>query len=241
MKQAILLNFILIFIECSGIVENQPYGETIVVLTFDDAHSSIFQNAYPTMKEFGYVATNYVPTGWVGNCDRLTLDQLQLLEKEGGWETGGHTITHANLTQIDLDSAEVEIVGCWKFLKDHDLKHASFALPVGHSNTEVTKIIKRYFNSIRTSEDFKMKCPIDPFSLGYYDARNTDGSEKINGRILRGISNHECLVIIGFHRIIDNKQAHSRAITPQEFWEILEFIRNRNLRVMTISQAIEQL
>ena len=235
------LFFILIpiffFFGCSGIIDNEPFGDTIVVLTFDDAHFSIFRNAYPIMREFGYTGTNYV----LSTKDSLALEAFHILEDEGGWETGGHTVHHANLSQISLDEAEAEIVGGWRFLKENNLKHSTFALPCGHANAGVIEIIKKYFDSIRSSEDHKMKCPIDPYSLGYYDARNTDGSGKIIGRILRGIANHECVVIIGFHRIIEEKERHSRAITPREFREVLEFIRDRNLRVMTISEAIEEL
>jgi hypothetical protein len=55
------------------------------------------------MQEFGYAGTNYVPTGALGASEHLTLEELHILEDEGGWETGGHTINHANLTQISLD------------------------------------------------------------------------------------------------------------------------------------------
>jgi peptidoglycan/xylan/chitin deacetylase (PgdA/CDA1 family) len=210
------------------------------VLTFDDAHWSIFDVAYPMMRTFGYVGTNYVHTGMIDQPNFLTLAQLHILEKEG-WETGGHTVNHANLTQVDLETAEREIVGGWQYLRDHHLTHDTFALPAGHANEATMRIIKKYFSSIRNSEDLKMRCPIDPYGLGYYDARNTDGSEKIIGRILSGIAHHECIVIIGFHRILEDKDTFSRSVTPQEFREILEFLQDRDLQIMTISEAIETL
>ena len=240
MKKILLTSLIPIFLVggCADILNNELYKETVIAFTFDDAHFSIFHNAYPIMQEFEFAATNYIHTGAVNTEQHLTLTELHILEDEGDWETGGHTINHVNLTHISLEKAEAEIGGCWQFLKDNNLKHNSFALPSGHTNAEVTKIIRKYFNSIRQSEDYKMKCPLDRYSLGYYYASNTDGSEKIIGRILRGIVNHECLVIIGFHRVCEDKASHPRAITPQEFREIMEFVKDRSLRVMTISKAI---
>lgn len=228
---------ILVLMGCSKIVDPEPAGETTIVLTFDDNHQSIFENAYPIMQEFGYTGTNYIYTAGIDEPERLTLSQLHELET-AGWETGGHTVNHANLTDLSIAESETEIKNCWLFLKENNLDYRTFALPSGHANQETLDIIKTYFHSIRSSEDFKMKCPLDGYSLGYYDARNTDGSEKVIARILSGIANHECLVIIGFHRIIADKESHSRAVTPQEFREILSFIQDRNLPVMTISQAL---
>ena len=243
MKEVLLFILIMLFLffGCAEILNNEPFGEIVVALTFDDTHFSIYKNAYPITQEFGYSVTNYIHTGVVNTENHLTLEELHILEDEGGWETGGHTVNHVNLTHITLEMAEAEIKGCWQFLKENNLEHNAFALPSGHSNANVTEIIKKYFNSIRQSEDYKMKCPIDRYSLGYYYASNTDGSGKIIGRILRGITNHEYLVIIGFHRVVEHKETHPRAITPQEFREILQFIQDRNLRVLTVSQAIKEL
>jgi len=226
---------------CTHIFDSDSNRETVVVLTFDDAHRSIYETAFPLMQKYGFPATNYINTGILNTDDRLTVEELHILEDEGGWETGGHTIHHVNLPQIDIEEAEAEIAGGWKFLKDHNLKHRTFALPSGHANFEVIKIIKKYFDSIRGSEDFKMKYPVDRYSLGYYDTRNDDGSEKIIGRILRGITHHECVVIIGFHYILAEKELHSRAITPQEFEEILEFLHERKMKVMTVSEMLGEI
>ncbi|MBN1293121.1 MAG: polysaccharide deacetylase family protein [Candidatus Latescibacteria bacterium] len=225
---------------CQYLYNSESYHETVVVITFDDAHKSIYTKAFPLMQKYGYPATNYVPVNRLDIEDHLTVGELHILEDEGGWETGGHTVHHVNLPQVKIEEAEKEIAGCFDFLVENSLQHCTFALPSGHANEEIIGIIKKYFSSIRGSEDFKMTCPADCYSLGYYDARNTDGSEKIIARILRGITNHECVVIIGFHYIYADKSLHSRAVTPQEFNEVLEFINERNLKVKTVSQMLEE-
>ncbi len=226
---------------CQYIYDSEPNHETVVVFTFDDAHSSIYTEAFPLMQKYGFPATNYVPISRLNTEDHLTVEELHILEEKGGWETGGHTVHHVNLPQTSIEEAEQEIAGCKEFLKDHNLQHRTFALPSGHANEETLSIIKKHFSSIRGSEDFKVTCPVDRYSLGYYYACNTDGSEKIIGRILRGMANHECVVILGFHYIYADKSLHSRAVTPQEFSEILEFIHERNLKVKTVSQMLEEL
>ncbi|MBN1482077.1 polysaccharide deacetylase family protein [candidate division KSB1 bacterium] len=233
------LLFILLF-DCSDINQHNPFGQPIIVFTFDDAHKSIIENAFPLFEHFGYVATNYVPIDFIKKPWNMNVQDLIFLE-EHGWETGGHGKTHADLNQIGLDSARTEIYLSWKFLRDHQLSHASFALPNGHGNEQVRCCIRDYFCSIRSSEDYKMSCPIDPLWLGYYDARPSDGASGLQCRILRGIQNHECLIIIGFHQVIADKYTMPRAITPQELHDTLEFVKKRHLPVMTISQAIAAL
>lgn len=241
MKKKLLFIIILLLLNftCSLMPDPDLKGEAIIVLTFDDLHESIFKNAYPIMQEFGYSGTNYVTTGCVDMDSCLSLNELHILESEGGWESGGHTINHAMLTQLSLAEAEKEIQGCFEFLKVNNLKHNSFALPSGFVNADVIEILEKYFKSIRGSTDIKIKPPIDPYYLGYFGVRSTDDPANVIGRILSGIANHECLLIIGFHRILNNKDIHPRVITPQEFSDVLEFIHDRNLRVMTISEAIE--
>ena len=235
-----LIAIVIIVCGCEYLYNSESYRETVVVITFDDAHESIYTEAYPLMRKYDYPATNYVPVNRLDIGDHLTVKELHILEDEGGWETGGHTVHHVNLPQISIEEAEQEVAGCYDFLIENNLQHRTFALPSGHANEETLDIIKDYFSSIRGSEDFKMTCPVDCYSLGYYDARNTDGSEKIIARILNGIANHECVVIIGFHYIYEDKSLHSRAVTPQEFGEVLEFIHDRNLTVKTVSQMLEE-
>ncbi len=231
---------LIIALNCSNWLDPEPAGDTIVVLTFDDAHISIFTIAYPLMQEFSFKGTNFVHSNAIGQTDRFSLEQWHIMEDEGGWESGGHTMSHANLTAISPEAAEAEIRGSRQYMVENGLRHDAFALPSGHANAEVMKIIKEYFENCRSSEDFKHNCPIDPFSLGYYFVNYTTSVEDIKSRILRGIVNHECMVIIGFHKFAEDKEGVTAAIRPQEFKEVLQFLRDRQLRVMTISEAISR-
>lgn len=70
-----------------------------VVITIDDGYRSAYDVAYPLLREYGYPATLFVYTDFVGQTPRsLTWDQLRTM-KAAGFEIGSHTVSHADLTR----------------------------------------------------------------------------------------------------------------------------------------------
>lgn len=61
-----------------------------VMFSFDFATRSIYETAYPIMKQRGIVGCAAVPTDNVGNADRLTWDELKEMQDDG-WELASMT------------------------------------------------------------------------------------------------------------------------------------------------------
>lgn len=87
-----------------------------VAITFDDGYRNILTNAVPILKRYGFVATMFVPTKWIGqnnswdadtDCFPLEIadeDDLRVAEKHGiAIESHGHA--HIDLEQADLSTA----------------------------------------------------------------------------------------------------------------------------------------
>lgn len=73
-------------------------GNPKFVFTFDDAWRTVYENAYPKMKQAGIVGTNYVIGEYIANQREFsnwfqTVDMLKDLEKNG-WCNGNHTWLH---------------------------------------------------------------------------------------------------------------------------------------------------
>lgn len=68
-----------------------------VVLTFDDGYLDVFQNAFPILSEYGYVASFYIIANTVDAPGSLSTKKLKKL-LANGWEIGSHSMTHADLT-----------------------------------------------------------------------------------------------------------------------------------------------
>ncbi|KAB2640166.1 MAG: polysaccharide deacetylase family protein [Verrucomicrobia bacterium] len=68
--------------------------EKSVLLTFDDGWKSVFTDALPILKEFGYPFTLYLYKNYIdGGKKALTSDMIQQLLQQGG-ALGSHSVSH---------------------------------------------------------------------------------------------------------------------------------------------------
>jgi peptidoglycan/xylan/chitin deacetylase (PgdA/CDA1 family) len=118
----------------------------LAAISFDDAMRNNLTTALPILRELGMTATLYVPTGWLGGHSPwigpggdnaiLTADELPELVA-AGWEIGAHTLTHADLSQLDYESCRREIEGSCRALKEiTGVDVQTLAYPFGHYGTE---------------------------------------------------------------------------------------------------------
>ncbi len=235
-----LLFFLLIFSGCNLNESDAPLNSPLIVLTFDDGSRSIYELAFPEMQKYSFPGVNFIPTGWINYTGFLTLEEIKELEN-AGWETGGHSVTHANLTTIPIDSARAEIRKNYEQLIKYGLKHRCFALPSGHSNTETEAIIKEYFEIIRTSYNERYHCPLNTDRLGYYQVEDNDDSNSLLMRVTHGIIEGECLIIFGFHSFTNDEPNSITNIRFTVFKEFLEGLNKQNIEVVTLSEAVDRL
>ena len=230
----------LIFVSCE-ITTDIASEKTYVIITFDDQHESIYTTALPIMQEFGFKATNVINTGVIGSEDELTWAQVEELEFEHEWETAGHTLHHITLTTTPIELVEHEIYQDWQNLKDHGLSHETFALPSGKANQEHYNIILQYYKNVRTSLNCVTFAPIDRTDLGYYAYLSGYSAANAKARIMRAKQNKECIVTIGFHRVLEQSDGHPTNCKPEDFYKIMQFIDDNNFEVITIKEACELL
>jgi peptidoglycan/xylan/chitin deacetylase (PgdA/CDA1 family) len=73
--------------------------EKPVVITFDDGHLSVYENAFPIMQELGFPGVFYIVANRInGSPDFVTIEQIKEMV-EAGWEIGSHSYSHPDLTQ----------------------------------------------------------------------------------------------------------------------------------------------
>lgn len=68
-----------------------------VIITFDDGNLDVYENAFPILREVGFVGAVYVVSNRLGAEGFLGGEQLAELAA-AGWEIGSHSYSHADLT-----------------------------------------------------------------------------------------------------------------------------------------------
>lgn len=70
-----------------------------VVISFDDGYRSVYDHAFPIMREFGFVGVACVYPQFIGTSGGMTWGQLQELAS-AGWSIECHSLTHADLSKV---------------------------------------------------------------------------------------------------------------------------------------------
>jgi peptidoglycan/xylan/chitin deacetylase (PgdA/CDA1 family) len=139
--------------ELLGFLEyRQAIPKRSVIITIDDGYRSTYEIVYPIMKKYGFRATLFIYTAFVGaSRNAVTWDQLREMKKYG-FEIGSHTIGHIDLTKRlpgEKDAAFLqritkELKGS-KELLDSKLAQQTdvLAFPYGKSNKDVLEVVSK--------------------------------------------------------------------------------------------------
>ncbi|WP_434340554.1 polysaccharide deacetylase family protein [Motilimonas cestriensis] len=110
-----------------------------IAITFDDGYLDNLTNALPALTEYQFPATLFMVTRaapavsqWSPNPKPLlSPQQLQQLDEQG-WEIGGHTCHHLDLTRLSASQSQQQINNCKDDLEQQLGKAVnSFAYPFG--------------------------------------------------------------------------------------------------------------
>lgn len=124
-----------------------------VAITFDDGYEDNFFNALPILVRHGVKASFFLATGFIDRnpkvMDRmrrmrradvtgLTWEQVSSID-QAGMQIGSHTVTHANLAELNEKSAWIELSDSKRVIEDHLGKEVvSLAYPYGLPGRHIT-------------------------------------------------------------------------------------------------------
>jgi peptidoglycan/xylan/chitin deacetylase (PgdA/CDA1 family) len=123
-----------------------------VVIAIDDGNKSAYKIAYPILRKYGYTATLFIYTDFVGiSKGAVTWEQLKGM-KAAGFEIGSHTKSHSDLTkQREGEShaeykarVENELLGSKRLLDEKLGQNTIYlAFPYGRYNERVLAICEQ--------------------------------------------------------------------------------------------------
>lgn len=116
--------------------------EKSIILTFDDGNENVYLNAFPLMKEFGFIGEVYIIANRINAEGFLTRKQIEEL-LSSGWEIGSHGMKHIDLV-LNPEASRDEIGTSKKKIEDMlDIKLTSFAYPYGKATTITMDWVKQ--------------------------------------------------------------------------------------------------
>jgi peptidoglycan/xylan/chitin deacetylase (PgdA/CDA1 family) len=93
--------------QLQGFLEGrQPLPQRSVVITFDDGYESVHRHALPLLRRYGFPATLFVYTDFIGASDALSWAQLKELVASGLVDVQAHSKSHRNL--IERETGETD-------------------------------------------------------------------------------------------------------------------------------------
>lgn len=145
-----------------------------MVLTFDDGWLGSFELAVPLLQSFGFKATFFVTSGFVGRKGFCQPEHL-IKAVRAGMEIGVHGATHCMLSSCSENKISSELSSCKSFIESvihQEVVHAS--LPGGDSTDQVVLIARKLgFKSMSTSTPGINHAQTGPYQLMRIGIRDT--------------------------------------------------------------------
>lgn len=127
-----------------ALVNGTPLPKKPIVLTFDDSYTDHYQYVFPVLKEYGYIGTFFVITGFTDNQNpnHLTWEQIEEMS-DAGMNMESHTKSHFTLIDRDNDFLVWELIGSIESLESHTGKRPlTFSYPVGKYDDDTLKMLE---------------------------------------------------------------------------------------------------
>jgi peptidoglycan/xylan/chitin deacetylase (PgdA/CDA1 family) len=157
------------------------FPERALVLTFDDGYRSVYETAFPLLREHGLTATVFVSTGDAGTDaagrlpaygghERLSWEEIREMSV-AGIEFGAHTRSHPDLTTLPADRLADEILR-----PREEIEHVtgipvrSFAYPFGRWNQASLDQVRQAYTCACTDRLALADRRCDRFALPRIDA-----------------------------------------------------------------------
>jgi len=125
--------------------------EKSVVITFDDGRRSLYDIAFPVLKDYGFRAVLFIRTDFIGGKDAVSWEQLREMA-ENGFDIQSKAKTHRDMTRLNkgesfeeyFKAVQMEIVQSKQIIEKR-LNHPCqyLAYPYGKSNHLVSALLKK--------------------------------------------------------------------------------------------------
>jgi peptidoglycan/xylan/chitin deacetylase (PgdA/CDA1 family) len=121
----------------------RPIPHRAVVVSFDDGYRGVYRHAFPVMRRLGWPGTLNLKLDALHEAGGLSPAMIRDLIR-AGWEVDSHTVTHADLTTLDVAQLRREIAGSRQRLqREFGVRADFFCYPAGRYDPAVRRVVRR--------------------------------------------------------------------------------------------------
>lgn len=224
-------------------------GRAKVIMTFDDAAVTVYNNAYPILKANNQRAVVFAPITFIGNGTRwMTLSNIKTLYSDG-WDISGHGYNHEHLDTLSVPQIAIVMnqsydnLTSWGFIRSNRF----MAYPYGDYDNDVINETRKTFSIGADIIDLtepqihiELNNALDNYNKNYYLYRHWPDDPSIPAtltKINRTIDLNGTLVL-AFHNVtaIDN---NGDSISTENFTKISDYLASRSdIDVITFSDFL---
>lgn len=215
----------------------QGKGKGLVTISYDHQFSSVYENAFPLHKAYGYPGVNYVCTSSVGAEGAMTVKQLKEME-ETGWETASHSANHLHFKDLDEKGIRDQLERSKQWLKQYGLTGENFAYPFRFAGAP-NPLVREYYNSGATSYDKQINVkPFHAYKLSRYYLQKP--SEEEIKEVLDQTVAEGGWAIFYTHNVYQGSQTpDDKSINQDTLQFLFDEIAKRNIQVVTVKQGLQ--
>ena len=213
----------------------QPRG--LVTITIDDGWRSTYINAFPILDAAGLKTTNYIITGRFNATGYIGPQEVLSLQARGH-EIGAHSRSHLDLapmTQVQLQS---EVAGSRTDLLNIGVQSVTtFAYPFGIYTPGIVQVVREAGFASARATDGGLNMPTgDRFTLKRQSVGGAVTLAHVQSWVDSAVENRAWLILLVHH--VDTTIGDF-SITPQLFQEIVTYLVNKQVRVVTMAQGLQ--
>jgi peptidoglycan/xylan/chitin deacetylase (PgdA/CDA1 family) len=156
-------------------MENNAYPEKPVIITIDDGFRSVYDLAFPVLKEYSFPATLFLYTDFIANGpNQLSWQKIREMIDQG-IEIGSHTLSHCNLLQMKKNESQMDYlkridreINLSKSILERNTGSSvfSFAYPYGVYSQQIKMLAKQAgYQALLNVNSMNNTIPVDVYSL----------------------------------------------------------------------------
>jgi len=213
----------------------------------DDGRLSQYTRMAPALDKYGYGATAYLITEYLGTANKMTYAQAKELEAYHRWEIAGHAYTMAahdnGMTSLSLSALDTELRLLRDWLQQGNHKGADlFAYPLGYDNPDVVEVVSRYFVNARqiVRAPYQNTDLDQPYRMRSNSMSSSDLLATAKTWVDKTVANGTWFTIT-MHDIVDGAPASGTEWSTADFQGLVDYVAASGAEVLPVGAALDKI